>query len=95
MGKEYRFWQTERRVFAEKLADEERQAGDTKEGENLGADLDNEIKQVCHVASLAPVVPSTMQQSAEALQIHAVCCTVAQGLQFMKWSWRRLAWEGA
>lgn len=47
MGKEFRFWQTERRVFADKLADEERLAGDQKGDKNLGADLDNQIKQVC------------------------------------------------
>eukprot|EP00983_Pelagomonas_calceolata_P061772 1146976-Pelagomonas_calceolata.AAC.5 len=45
MGKEFRFWQTERRIFADKLADEERLAGDTKGGENTGADLDNQIRQ--------------------------------------------------
>lgn len=47
MGKEFRFWQTERRVFADKLADEERLAGDPKGGENIGADLDSQIRQVC------------------------------------------------
>ncbi|KAF5843622.1 microtubule-binding protein MIP-T3-domain-containing protein, partial [Dunaliella salina] len=46
MGKEFRFWQTERRVFADKLADEERLAGDPKGGENIGADLDSQIRQV-------------------------------------------------
>jgi hypothetical protein len=46
MGKEFRFWQTERRVFADKLADEERLAGDKKGNESQGADLDNQIKQV-------------------------------------------------
>jgi len=70
MGKEYRFWQTERRVFADKLADEERLAGDSKGGENLGADLDNQIKQVCF---LPPQRRTNPLQNAEQPTFQCTC----------------------
>lgn len=46
MAKEYRFWQMERRLFADKLADEQRMVTDSASAEAQVADLDGQIKQV-------------------------------------------------
>lgn len=46
MAKEYRFWVTERRVYQEKLLEEQRLVQDLTSGENKIADMDSQIKQV-------------------------------------------------
>lgn len=46
MAKEYRFWVTERRVYQEKLVEEQRLVQDLTNGEMKIADMDNQIKQV-------------------------------------------------
>jgi hypothetical protein len=50
MAKEYRFWQAERRVFAERLAAEQRMAGAQDSAAAAAAaqaaELDGQIKQV-------------------------------------------------
>lgn len=45
MSKEYRFWQTERRVFQDRLNDEQRMQGNTEKYDAQIADLDSQIKQ--------------------------------------------------
>mmetsp|Transcript_4923 Transcript_4923/g.12064 ORF Transcript_4923/g.12064 Transcript_4923/m.12064 type:complete len:515 (-) Transcript_4923:352-1896(-) len=46
MAKEYRFWQMERRVFADKLADEQRMVDHSAAADAQVADLDGQLKQV-------------------------------------------------
>ncbi len=45
MSKEYRFWQVEKRMFADKLAGEQRLLGDSVAAETQLADLDGQIRQ--------------------------------------------------
>lgn len=46
MSKEYRFWVTERKVFADRLGDEQRLVADQAAADARLADIENQIKQV-------------------------------------------------